>query len=163
MAREIVVDASCLLNLVATGRAVELLEGLDAVLVVPPQVTAEPLYLSSDDPQERFRRQPIDLRELEAAGRLRIEPIARESLDVLVRCAEHLHDADAAALTLAVTHRLPLATDDGRQRQVARQLFPEVELLTTSEILAQAIEPLALDQAALHAIAAAICRRANYL
>lgn len=164
MGRKLVIDASCLLNLLASGKAEEILEVLELELIATPHLDQEVLYqVTGRDEAGAVTREPVDLEPLEKAGLLTIRPLDPSALDHLVECAEHLTDADAAAVAVAAARELPLATDDARQAKVARKLFPAMEVVSTLEILRQAIPKLALDDASLRQLARRIRTRASFL
>lgn len=164
MSRKLVIDTSCLLNLLASGMGREILEALECGLIGAPCLDQEALYLvTGRDDAGDVTREPLDLEPLASAGLLSIRPLGETALDHLVDCAEHLTDADAAAVALAAALELPLATDDARQAKVARRLFPALEIVSTLDILRQALPRLGLDDASLRTIARRIRSRASFL
>lgn len=164
MSRKLVIDTSCLLNLLASGMGREVLEALEYGLIGTPHLDREALYLvTGRDDAGAVIREPVDLEPLESAGLLSIRPRDETTLDHLVDCAEHLTDADAAAVALAAAIELPLATDDARQVKVARRLFPALEIVSTLDILRQALPKLGLDDASLRTLARRIRSRASFL
>jgi len=56
-------------------------------------------------------------------------------IDAFVAAAEFISDADASCIALAGVGRLPLVTDDRKQRRIARKLFPELGLVSTLDLL----------------------------
>ena len=105
----------------------------------------------------------VDLSRLEADGLLETRSIDGPVLDAFVLCAEKLRDADAAGVALAGALGLPLASDDKRQRNVALELFPEMKLFSTLQLVRAAAERLKLDQSALCRVARGIRERASFL
>ncbi|MCP4662514.1 MAG: hypothetical protein GY856_44520 [bacterium] len=164
MKRSLVTDASCLLNLLASGRVDEILDVLEVELVATPHLRGEVLYLAG--PREStgaVTKERVDLSPLESAGLLQIRPLDEAALEHLVRCSEQLRDAAAAGVALSAALELPLATDDGRQRNVARELYPRLELVSPLELVRPAVERLGLDHAAVHQLARDIRLRASFL
>ncbi len=164
MSRKLVIDASCLLNLLASGRAAEILEALDCELVGSPHLAGEVRYLIvGRDETGAAIREPVSLEPLESAGLLRIEALGGPVLASFLRSAEHLKDADAAAVALSVALELPLATDDSRQANVARMLFPSIEIVSTLDLVYSVVSKLKLDDVALRSLARDIRFRASFL
>ncbi|MEM8962167.1 MAG: hypothetical protein AAGD38_11860 [Acidobacteriota bacterium] len=165
MARPLVTSAGCLLNLMATGRVTEVLDALGVRLLAPRAVRSEPLALGGrDDELTAPTLDPIDLRSLESTERLVIEGLdAAELREAWVACSEQLHDQDAATVALAAVSGIPLATDDRRQIAVAIELFPDLEIVSTLELLADAAERLALDESELDELLRRVRVRAAFL
>ena len=143
--RQLCADACFLLNLVATGRGKEILEGVDLGLLSHREVVSEALYLVEWDAEGRRIQAPVDLdtlapllesRDLTAAGR-----------GVLVAAAEYLTDRDARAVALAVQAGVPLVTDDRRIRRTVVLHFPELQLVFTLEVLKDATERMKMNRA----------------
>lgn len=164
MVTRLVIDTCCLLNLLASRLAVEITSVLDLELVATPHVRREALSLRGGFGEKVEKSgTPADLSQLEAAGRLRFEPLEGPAIESFVRCIEHLHEVDAAAVALAATLGLALATDDTRQRNVARRLFPELELRSTLSLLRPALAGLGLSREQSCAVARDVRTRANFL
>lgn len=141
-----VVDACSLLNLLATRREQDLIRALGVVLFVAPKVRAEAVYLDGPaDEHGEPTREVVDLAPLEAAGLLRALELGADAADAFIAAATELTDNDAASVALAATRRIPLVTDDGKERRVCRQLFPHVEVVSTLSLVREATERLALD------------------
>src|SRR4051812_45260239 len=111
--QRIVVDACFLLNLLATGREVEIVRALSVSLFIAPQARGETVYLAGppepDDVESRPTRESVDLSGLERDGCLHVEALDAAATELHVQCAEHLRDADAACLALAASMNIPLA------------------------------------------------------
>jgi hypothetical protein len=154
--RILVVDACCLLNLLATGREVELAAGLDATLVVSPQARNESRFVHGppdpDDDEQNPTRVPVDLAPLILAERLEVHDMGEEVADAFVECANHLRDADASSVAIAATMRVPLASDDGKVQKVARRLYPKLVVVSTLQIVREAVERAGISGAPLRQI-----------
>ncbi|MEM6454982.1 MAG: hypothetical protein AAF772_07795 [Acidobacteriota bacterium] len=167
--KPLVADASCLLNLIATDRAVDMLQALGHTLVISPAVPRERLLLIEPGYEvgtmysDELPRQPIDLGPLHEAGLLRGQALEAEMIGPFVRCAELLPDEDAEAVAIAACLGLPLLTDDRRQRFVGTDLFPRLRFVSTLDLMIQACEALGLDDAAREAMVRDVRNRANYL
>lgn len=158
------IDACCLINLLATGRETELTQALGWTWLMSAHTRAETLFLQTPpDEDGRRARVPADARGLGAAGLLSVRDLDAEWLGAFVRCAEHLPDADASAVALAGALGLPLATDDPKERRVALELFPGLELHSTLGLLRRATAALGLDEATLVRLALDLRWRGNFL
>jgi predicted nucleic acid-binding protein len=79
-----------------------------------------------------------------------------------VACAEQLRDEDASCVALAGALRLPLWTDDGKQRRIAREQFPGIELVSTLAMLDEAVRALAMPEHELLGLVADLRWRGNF-
>lgn len=137
--RRLVVDTSSLINLLATGRELEITLGLDWSLTISGHTRKETIFLSTPPDEEgRRSRVPADLTPLLAFGRLTVQELSDEWLDAFVSCAEHLPDEDASAVALAGHLRLALATDDPKEMKIGKQLFSGLKVVTTLDWLHEA-------------------------
>jgi len=164
MGQSLVIDACCLLNLLASTLEHEIIEARALDLIGSTHLRSEALYLSGPPDEDGIpKKEAIDLSHLETSGALRIEEAERIATGPFIRCAEHLNDADAAAVALAVASQAPLATDDNRQRNVTKRMYPEVELVSTLDLIRPAFEELHLSLEAQRRCARDIRRRASFL
>lgn len=140
MGRTFVIDACCMLNLLATGRELEIIHALDLKLLDTEFTSKESLCLWTPPDEEGQRHQePVSTAHLRRAGLLVQTPFDTDALaDAFVACVEHINDADASCIALAGVLKLPLVTDDRKERRIARMLFPEVELISTLDLLQDA-------------------------
>src|ERR1051325_7086815 len=148
MPRTVVVDACCTLNLLATGRELELLGACDVELIISPHAHSEALLLHTPPDADGVRsKQPASTERLRAAGRLRIQPLDTEALiAAFIPCAAQLRDEDASCVALAGVLGMPLMTDDGKERRIAREQFPGIELVSTLTMLDEAVRALAMPE-----------------
>ena len=148
MQRLIVIDACCTLNLLATRREDEILAGANLALVMGERAHGEAIFLSTPPDETGLRaRESASTERLLSSDRLSIRALDTGPLiDAFVACAPFLRDADASCVALAAVLALPLATDDAKERRVARSLFPQIEILTTLDILHDALGALALPE-----------------
>ena len=136
--------------------------GLD--LVMSEIVHHEALFMSTPPDDKGVRtREPASTDRLRQAGRLTTRAHdVDEVVDTFVECAAFLCDPDASCVALAVVFKLPLVTDDGKERRIARNLFPQIEIISTLEILQEALGSLALPDAEVLRIAADLRWRGNF-
>lgn len=126
----LVIDADVLMNIVATGRAHEILAAGGGALLCP-QVEAEVLYLEAED--EMSPPEPIDLGPLIASGVLERVSMSRSEVDRFVQFAAEVDDGEAQVIAVAVERAGLPATDDRRARRVAMDRRHEV--IGTPEML----------------------------
>jgi predicted nucleic acid-binding protein len=164
MLRPVVIDACCVLNLLATRREIELVAGAGLTLIMSEKAHAEALFLSTPPDDEGVRiREPASTSRLRDAGSLSTHAIDSDALlDAFVECARLLRDADASCVALAVVLGLPLVTDDRKEQRIARGIFPQIEVISTLDVLHEAIRALALPTPDVLQIAADLRWRGNF-
>lgn len=164
--RVVVVDACCMLNLLATGLEVEIATALDAVLILTPHAYGETQFLCGppdpDDEEQKPTRIPVDLTRLRQADRLQIHRFGDEVAEAFVACAVHLRDADASSVALAAMLKAPLASDDGRVQKIARQVYPWLQVTTTLQIVRESVERLGISGGELRALLQDLRQRGNF-
>jgi len=162
--RSLVVDSCSMINLMASGRAREVLAALELRLVGAPTLTAEAMWLSSEpDKQGRRARSRIDLVPLQNAALLTIEALPQVGAGHFVALCQQLSDPDATVVALAVSTGRPLLTDDAKIRRVTAEFFPDLALPSTLGLLRQAADLLGLTRAECEQLAHALRWRANFL
>lgn len=160
----IAADACVLLNLLATGRAADLLLALDTSLIATPLAAAQVRYLAGPlDEEGRPTRQAVDLVAQTSAGLFDVKEVPHTVLDLYVRCAAELHEADASSIALAVGFGVPLATDDGLERKVASREAPELEVVGTLALVRNATSAMGMDHEHLVELARNLRVRGNFL
>jgi hypothetical protein len=139
--RSLVIDACCTLNLLATRREVELARACDLELIISDRAHREALFLHAPPDEDGVRtRVPASTERLRAAGLLQLRALDSPLLlGAFVKCAARLRDEDASCVALAGVLGLPLLTDDAKERRVALELFPELELVSTLSVLHDAV------------------------
>jgi hypothetical protein len=164
MAGLVVIDACSMLNLLATRLELEIVRACDLQLVISAHAHGEALYLHAPPDADGARgKYPASTERLRAAGRLEVRPIGGDSLiDAFVACAALLRDEDASGVALAGVLGAPLVTDDAKERRVARQLFPRMVVVSTLELLHDAVLRLDLTEAALLRVASDLRWRGNF-
>jgi predicted nucleic acid-binding protein len=164
MARQLVIDACCALNLLATRLEIEIVQACDLELLISDRAHSEALFLHTPPDDEGARsKQPASTRRLATLGRLTVRSLDTDALlDAFVDCASHLRDADASCVALAGVLSVPLMTDDGKEQRVARERFPKIEIVSTLGIVHDAIAKLALDEDAQVRLAADLRWRGNF-
>lgn len=134
----LLLDASCLLNLYATGRF------RDIALVLPYQLAVadyvreeEALYVWRPDPTgTREEPEPVDLSALIDEGLMRVMGLSSPGEEAtFVALATLVDDGEAITGALAAHRQCALATDDRKARRVLSEHLPTVPLLSTLELL----------------------------
>jgi hypothetical protein len=162
--RELVVDACCTLNLLATRRELEIVRALGLHLLDTPQVSGEPMTLwTPPDADGQRSKEPTSTGPLRRAGCLETRSVDGDAfVDAFVTAAARIKDTDASCIALAGVLKLPLMTDDRKERRIARDLFPSIELVSTLDVLADAELALAWSVADLTGVAEDLRWRGNF-
>jgi predicted nucleic acid-binding protein len=152
------IDACCTLNLPATRIEVEIVGALNLHLLDTPQVSGEPLTLwTPPDADGQRAKEPTSTDPLRRAGHLETRPLDGDALvDAFVAAAAQITDTDASCIALAGVLKIPLLTDDRKERRIARELFPAIEIVSTLDVIAD-------GESALHWTAADLVRVARDL
>ena len=131
---DVIVDTCSLINLAAAGDLTQLLPASGLVWHLPRSVEAQGVAIRvSPDPVDS-RRQPVDLDAAVRTGLLRRCDIGDADAELFLElAAAHGDDADAAALTIALSRGGLLATDDYPLARLAA--VRGVQTLTTAAVL----------------------------
>jgi predicted nucleic acid-binding protein len=159
-----VIDACCTLNLLATRLEVEIATACGLSLLISDKAHEEALFLHSSPDADGVRsKEPASTERLVQIGHLAIRRLDTDSLvEAFVECAAQLRDQDASCIALAGVLQLPLLTDDGKERRVARALFPNIDLVSTLDVLQEASQTLKLSDDDLTRMAADLRWRGNF-
>ena len=133
----LILDASCLLNVYATSRMLEIAVALPWQLAVADFVLEqEALYVRTIEEQEGTV--PVDLSPLIDAGLLlvlRLETPREQSS--FVELAAVLDDGEAVTGTIALNRGHLIAIDDRKARRVLGEKDPGLRLVSTLELMRQ--------------------------
>jgi predicted nucleic acid-binding protein len=164
MRRQLVIDTCCTLNLLATRREIEIVRGVKVHLLDTPQVSGEAFALwTPPDADGQRRKEPTSTEPLRRAGHLETPPLEGDALvDAFVTAAARIKDADASCIALAGVLKLPLMTDDRKERRVAQDLFQGIELVSTLDLLAEAEKALKWSAEELALVANDLRWRGNF-
>ena len=164
--KPIVIDACSALNLLATERAVNILQAMDWMLLVLPEVKQEAQYHQGPPDEEgRPTRIAVEWSALERAARAAeksSDSAGDVFLDEFIKTAAQLTDVDAAAAALAGALKLPLLSDDGKVRRVFGQLYPALELHSTLGLIRQASLRLGFDEKTLRDVLRTLRAKARF-
>jgi predicted nucleic acid-binding protein len=163
--RPIILDASCLLNLYASGKLREIAATLPQPLAVAEYVVQqEALYIrhraTEQDPEER---EPVDIEPLIAAGLIQVITLNNEAeATTFVDLASEMDDGEAMTCALAIHQQYDVATDDRKARRVLSGRAPHVPIISTLAIVKQWAELASTTKAELKATLLNIWSGANY-
>ena len=133
-------------------------------IVVPERVRTEVRFLWTPPDENSVRhRVPVDIESLVTTGLFEVmQPTSEQYIDAFVEAAALITDSDASCIALAGVSRMPLISDDGKERKIAKNLFPDIKLISTLELLHKASTVLAWDQNTMINIAASLRWRGNF-
>lgn len=167
----VLVDACCLINLFATGRAEEILDDLPYRFAVARYVSEkEVLELGAQD-EERISLHPL-IRALVDKGILeQLDISSSEESGYLIRFAVDLDDGEAHTCALALVRNARVATDDKKAIRVLGEAWRERVAssglrdlcVRTSELLFEWADSEGIEEAELVQIVHAIGRRASFI
>lgn len=160
----VVVDSCCALNLLATGKELEIVSALDLTLLDTPQAAGEPARLWTPPDADGIRgRDFVSTRSLRDRGLLTTRALdTPELLDAFVTAASQIADADASCIALAGVLKVPLLTDDRKERRIATAMFPGIGSLSTLDMLHDAVHALGWQDDELVRVAANLRWRGNF-
>ena len=134
----VLLDACCVINLMATERVEEILRVLPYRFATSQLVADEEVLSIRSDPgsPKKPTRTPVSPRELESAGCLEIMDVATpEERSEFARFAFDLDDGEASVCALAVVYGGGVATDDRKALRVLEVSATQVKTLQTPELL----------------------------
>jgi predicted nucleic acid-binding protein len=175
--RLVFLDACCLINLFASGRAEDILRALPYRFVVARYVAEEEVLevgsnaAEEDDHEGRVALRPLisDLIEKEVVTALAVSSGDEQS--ELVRFAVDLDDGEAHTCALAITRGAQVATDDKKAIRVFQEALEETaagatarrSVVRTSELLFDWADRHQVPEPDLVKIVRAVARRATFL
>ena len=162
----LLLDASCLLNLYATGRLWDIALALPHRLAVAEYVLEqEALYVWRPSLGEaREERVPVDLSPLEEDGAIQVLRLEdQEEEATFVDLAALVDDGEAITAALAVHRGCAVATDDRKARRVLSERAPTVPLVSTLELLREWAEMASIAAADLRSAMLAMQSGASYV
>ncbi|MCY3799967.1 MAG: hypothetical protein OXG46_00130 [Chloroflexi bacterium] len=162
----LLLDASCLINIYATGCLPEIAGTLPYQLGVAAYVLErEALYTwLSDQASTREEREPIDLSRLVDEGMIDVVHLEHpEERITFVDLAALVDDGEAVTGALALHRGCSVATDDRKARRVLGGQVPSVPLVSTLELLKLWAEEAAVPDTELRAAMIMMRSRASYL
>ena len=134
----LVLDASCLLNLYATGRLGEIALAVGGRIEVADYVLErEAIYTwQTDSTGTREVAVPVDLTPLVEDGLIRVVRLEHPGeQETFVTLAALVDDGEAATAALALHRGCAIATDDRKARRVFGEFMPGVPLVSTLDLI----------------------------
>ncbi len=159
----VLLDACCILNFCASGKFLEILKSIPAEVVVTTVVQEyelKTLQRLKDEDNEGA----IQFQEAIKQGLLLVVDFASaEEEELFVNYAVNLDDGESATCAIAVYRKWAIATDDKRAIAVFRQTAPDLQILSTLDIIKHWSEFSMVDLSALSNVLNAIRFKARYL
>lgn len=134
----LILDACCIINLYASGVIEAILRSITTSIAVAAYVRdKEALTVACESPGGTApQREVIDLQPYIASGLLQVvSPETEEELDTFVNFAVHLDDGEAITGAIAFHRNWSIASDDGKALRFFSQHAPDVQLITTPELI----------------------------
>lgn len=157
----VAIDASTLLNLLATNEAESVLRSLPVQKFVCSVAASEVLYLRNAGADHAPELVSID--PLVDQGVLTVaRPEAPEEEALFVQFAARIDDGEAMSLALCVSRGYAFATDDRKARRIAREVAEPIQLLATSELLFHWYESNSINSDRIREVLSAVELRARF-
>jgi predicted nucleic acid-binding protein len=163
--RPLILDASCLLNLYASGRLREIAQASPQRLVVVDYVIQqEALYIRRRSAvQDQEERESVDIAPLISAGLLQVITINCEAeAATFVDLAGEMDDGEALTCALAIHRQYDAATDDRKAQRILFTRAPQVVIRSTLAIVRQWAELTGITKTELRAVLVNIRFGAHY-
>ena len=162
----LLLDASCLLNLYATGRMRDIAASTGYQFEVADYVLRyEAFYvLQTNLEGAAEERVPVDLDSLIGDGLLHVVELEGEDvLSSFVQLASLVDDGEAATGALALHRDCSVAIDDRKARRVMGEVMPGVALVSTLELMQLWAEEASTSASELQEALRAMQIRASYV
>lgn len=162
----LILDASTLLNLYATGRLRDIAAtGLFDFAVSDYVMSEEVLFVWERGPDDaESQRVPVELDALIEAGLLDVLRLdTSEEVGTFVNFAISIDDGEAITAALAVHRECALATDDRKARRVIANRSPAVHLVSTLDLLKAWAEEAQVPASELREVLGAMSSGASYV
>ena len=162
----VLLDASCLINLYATGRLRDIALAVPYRLgVVDYVIEKEALYVWRPGASVgEETRVPVDFEHLVEEGLIRLMRLeSEEEARTLVDLAALMDDGEAVTGAIALHRGYAVATDDRKARRILAELPQSITLVSTLELLKLWDEEASVSEAELREALAAMESSASYL
>lgn len=161
----LLLDACCLLNLLATDRMEDILDRLPYEFATSRLVlNREVLTLArTGSPEAPLVREVISPERLERSASLTVLDLATEAeMNELVRLTAEMDDGEASVCALAVSRGGAVATDDRKALRVLDRRFPQIPTIQTPELLREWAHLAQVPHGEIVSILRAVQRRARF-
>ncbi len=161
ISQPVAIDASTLLNLLATGEIEPILRSMPVQKFVCSVAASDVLYLRHEDADHAPELVSID--PLIEKGLLTLaRPESPEEEALFVQFAAKIDDGEAMTLALCVSRRYAFATDDRKARRIAASMAEPIPLLATSELLFHWFQSNTITQDRIREVLGAVELRARF-
>lgn len=134
----LILDASCVINLYASGQMGEILEALSQTVTIAAYVfEKEALWIYSGPPEEvRRTKARLDLTPFVEAGLLRVVELESEAeREDHITLAAKLDLGEAITAAIAINRSWSVAIDDRKARAVLQREVAQIQLFYTLELV----------------------------
>lgn len=134
----LILDASCLINLYASGKMEDILKAVPESVVVADYVLHQESLWIYDGPSEavREKKRPIDLQPFVSSHLLQVVDIEfPEEANLFVEFATKMDDGEALTGAIAVHRRWAIVVDDKRARNFFQREFSDLQMVYSLEIV----------------------------
>lgn len=141
----LVIDASVMINLLATDCVVELIEAVRVPVLIESHAARE----VRRHPRERVEN-PRVLDPLVTAGSLQRVSLGEAAVETFIQLTgapapDDLGDGESGSIAHAIHVGAAVALDDGKARRICRERFPDLPVYYTVELLQHANHLAAVD------------------
>lgn len=160
----VLLDASCVLNLFATGRIEDILRAFPARFGVVAKVREESLFvLRGGGGADAEERDPVDLAPLIQSGLLIELDLAPDEQPTFVAFAARLDDGEAATCAVAVHRGMAVTIDERKGRNVLASSAPVVVAYRTLDFVRHWAEGETIPPAEVERTLRAIRERGRFM
>jgi predicted nucleic acid-binding protein len=167
----VLLDACCLINLFATGRAEEILESLPYGFAVARYVAEDEVVEVGAEGEERVSLHPLMRALIDKKILKQLAVSSSEESRHLVRFAVDLDDGEAHTCALAFIRNARVATDDKKAIRVLSKTWRERDpssdhrdpFIRTSKLLFEWADAEGIEEAELAQIVRAVGRKASFI
>ena len=163
--RPILLDASCLLNLYASGKLRAIAHTLPQPLAVAEYVVRqEALDIWRRQPeQDPEEREPVDIAPFGSVGLIQVMTInTKAEATTFIDFARLMDDGEAITCALAIHRQCDVATDDRKAIRVLTGRAPQVPVVSTLALVKQWAELAGITKEEIRAALLSIWAGANY-
>jgi hypothetical protein len=115
------------------------------------------------DTEGNVQRAVIDLQPIVNSGVLSvISSEDEDEIELFIQLATGIDDGEAMTGAIAISRRMTMATDDRKGRRFLRECAPEIDLITTPEIVKHWVENSRAKEAEVRAVIGRIRDGANF-
>jgi len=157
-----ILDACVLINLLATGRAQDIMSESGYQFGICSVVKNESIYLRATDSSAPPEEVKLDL--YVESSRLTVYELSGDAeKELYIDYAAELDDGEAMSLALVCSRGFSMASDDRKARRLFMEEIPDLKrLLSTSQILKDWSEKIGLDSTELRQVLIEVSRRGRF-